>query len=186
MFETFTSGARDVVRRAAAGALRRGDGVIGEEQLLLALLDDPGSVSGRVLAEFGVTASTAPAIEAAFDRTRRRGGLSEDDVAALGDLGVDVDAIVRTVEGRWGTGALAGGPRRRPWRPRRRAAFDGAAKATLGSALREARERGDRHLGDEHLLLALLSRHGPVGEVLATHGVTAALVRSRLAAVRAP
>lgn len=56
----------------------------------------------------------------------------------------------------------------RPMRP----GFGRDAKAALEKALRVAVGRRDRHIGDEHLLLALTVLPGPTSEVLADHGVT--------------
>ena len=42
----------------------------------------------------------------------------------------------------------------------------------LVRALRIAAARRDRHIGDEHLLLAITLRGGVAAEVLADHGVT--------------
>lgn len=39
-------------------------------------------------------------------------------------------------------------------------------------SLRIAAGRGDRHIGGEHLLLALTARPGVVADVLAEHGAT--------------
>lgn len=68
--------------------------------------------------------------------------------------------------------------------PRRRAAPGGGDTAPSTGrprtswlyALRTATARGHRHIGDEHLLLALTARPGLPAEVLADHGVTHASV----------
>jgi hypothetical protein len=46
------------------------------------------------------------------------------------------------------------------------------AKDVLEKSLRIAVAQRDRHIGDEHLLLALTALPGVPGEVLADHGVT--------------
>ncbi|MFE7784578.1 Clp protease N-terminal domain-containing protein [Streptomyces nigrescens] len=170
MFEKFTAGARAVVRGAAEQADRTGNGTIGEPELLLALLERTESPAAGVLAALGVherRASVADALAA----VRRRGGVSTVDAAALAGLGIDIDAIVARVEEAHGVGALAAdGTAGRGKRLRR--PFTAEAKAVLERALRIAAGRGERHLGDEHLLLALTTRPGPAAAVLADHGVT--------------
>ena len=56
------------------------------------------------------------------------------------------------------------------WSARR--TFSRSAKDVLERALRIAVARRDRHIGDEHILLALTVRPGVPAEVLADHGVT--------------
>lgn len=46
------------------------------------------------------------------------------------------------------------------------------AKDVLESSLRVALAQRDRHIGDEHILLALTLRPGVPAEILADHGVT--------------
>ncbi|RSN79346.1 peptidase, partial [Streptomyces sp. WAC 05379] len=66
-----------------------------------------------------------------------------------------------------GTDAGAGKVSRSRHRP-----FGRDAKDVLVRALRVATSRRDRHIGDEHILLALTTRPGVPAEVLADHGVT--------------
>lgn len=170
--ERFTRQARQAVQDAVREAERRDADRIGPEHLLLAVLDAP------VLAGFGLTREQ---VEAAFERARRKGGLSDADTEALRGLGIDVDRIVDSVEATLGEGALAGGP------PRRRRTlfglpFDATAKQVLVRCLVEAKDLGHGTLGREHLVLALLSGRGLVAEVLATLGVDYAEVRRRVAA----
>jgi ATP-dependent Clp protease ATP-binding subunit ClpA len=59
------------------------------------------------------------------------------------------------------------------------------ARACLEASLREAVRRNDRHLGLDHLLLALVSREdGGAARTLARLGTSSAAVRRRLAAGR--
>ncbi|MFE3550858.1 Clp protease N-terminal domain-containing protein [Streptomyces kronopolitis] len=173
MFERFTAEARAVVSGAAEQAERTGSDTIGEPELLLALLDRTDSPAAAALAALGLRArrdSVADALAA----VRRRGGVSAADAAALAGLGIDVDAIVASVEREHGVGALAGGAPGRRRGVRRR--FTAEAKSVLERALRMAVARGERALGDEHLLLALTCGRGPAAVVLADHGVTHAAV----------
>ncbi|MFE6740627.1 Clp protease N-terminal domain-containing protein [Streptomyces tubercidicus] len=170
MFERFTAGARAVVRGAAEQADRSGSGTIGEPELLLALLERTDSPAAAVLAALGVH-ERRESVADALAEVRRRGGVSTADAAALAGMGIDVDAIVARVEEAHGVGALAAdgtaGRRKRVRRP-----FSAEAKAVLERALRIAVGRGERSLGDEHLLLALTARPGAAAAVLAEHGVT--------------
>ncbi|MFE0055751.1 Clp protease N-terminal domain-containing protein, partial [Streptomyces sp. NPDC059003] len=110
---------------------------------------------------------------------------SQADEAALAELGIDVGAIVSRVEQAHGAGVLAhsGAPDAR--RGKRRLLgltghrpFARESKRVLEQALRVALGRGDRSIGDEHLLLALTVRPGVVQDVLRAQGVSyAAAVR---------
>ncbi|MEU7154053.1 Clp protease N-terminal domain-containing protein [Streptomyces sp. NPDC045470] len=171
MFERFTASARDVVRGAPAHAVRPGPGTVGEGELLLALLDGRGSPGAEALAALGVRERRA-SVERSLDEARRRGGLTAADAEALAGLGIDVTEIVTRVERAHGVGALdsASAPRERRGRSLR-GPFRPEAKAVLERSLRVALGRGDKHIGDEHLLLAMVSGPGLAASVLAEHGV---------------
>ncbi|WP_166633361.1 hypothetical protein [Streptomyces sp. GC420] len=97
----------------------------------------------------------------ALEEARRRGGVSRADAEALAGLGIDVAEIVARVEQTHGQGAPAGAGRRRRWwagsghRP-----FTREAKAVLERSLKSALGRGDRHVGDAHILPALADGPG--------------------------
>jgi ATP-dependent Clp protease ATP-binding subunit ClpA len=192
MFERFTDSARAVVRGALERAERAGDDPVRDEHLFLTLLDARGTPAAAALAALGIIGDR-DAVERALAEARRRGGLSRADAEALAGLGIDVTEVVSRVEEAHGEGALAGAgtpePHDLPGRPwklgRRRGAgrsrFAKGAKQVLERSLREALERGDKHIGDEHLLLALTNRPGVVADVLSEHGATYADVRRVLA-----
>jgi ATP-dependent Clp protease ATP-binding subunit ClpA len=167
--ERFTKEARQAVREAVKIAEQEQAGEILPQHVLLALLDVT-----PVLAGFRLARSD---IEAAFEDARRRGGLTNTDVDALRSLGIDVDQIVDNVERSLGEGALVKTKQRR-WfgMP-----FGAAAKEALVRSLREARDLGHDHLGNEHIVLALLQDKGIVTEVLGWHGVRYAEVRKLVA-----
>jgi len=175
MFERFTTEARDIVRGAVERAERDGAPAVGEEHMLGALLDGDGT---RALSALGVIGFVAgrERIEQGLAEARRRGGVSRSDADALADLGIDVSAIVARVEQAHGEGALATPARRRRLWPfgagATRTPFTAGAKNVLERSLREALARGDKHIGDEHILLALTARPGLVADVLAEQGVT--------------
>ncbi|MFF0037125.1 Clp protease N-terminal domain-containing protein [Streptomyces mirabilis] len=169
MFERFTKDARAVVVGAVGHAERTGAEAVDEEHMLLALLDREGSRGSFVLASLGA-AGRRDSMERSLAEARRRGGLSRADTEALSGLGIDLSEIVSRVEEAHGVGALGsgnGGGRRSRCRP-----FAPGAKDVLTRSLRVALARQHRHIGDEHLLMALTARPGVSAEVLADHGVT--------------
>ncbi|CAL9439641.1 Clp protease N-terminal domain-containing protein [Streptomyces sp. Tu 3180] len=170
MFERFTKDARAVVK----GAVERAEGArartVGAEHLLLALLEREGSRASFALAALGA-GERKESVRRALEEARRRAGLSQAETDALAGLGIDVSEIVARVEEAHGVGAMSGdrkGEGRRPGRP----SFGKDAKKVLENALRVALARRERHIGDEHILLALTVRPGVPAEVLADHGVT--------------
>ncbi|MEV4878753.1 Clp protease N-terminal domain-containing protein [Streptomyces cyaneofuscatus] len=178
MFERFTQGARATVKGAVAQAERVGAGSVTEEHLLLALLEQEGSRASFALAALGLSGRRA-SLDASFAEARRRGGLTKADTEALAGIGIDVDVVVGRVEGAHGEGALAAGRGGRRWWSGHRP-FTPGAKSILEKSLRVALGRGDRFIGEEHLLLALTAAPGTVADVLAEHGATYATVHRAL------
>ncbi|MET7737987.1 Clp protease N-terminal domain-containing protein [Streptomyces sp. NPDC005402] len=168
MFERFTKDARAVVMGAVEHA--EGAGSVDAEHLLLALLDQEAGRASFALAALGL-ADRGDAVREALGEARRRAGLSQADTEALAGLGIDVSEIVARVEEVHGVGAMSGDRKDKGWWSGRRS-FGRGAKEILEKALRIAMARRDRHIGDEHILLALTVRPGVSGEVLADHGVT--------------
>ncbi|MFI5674939.1 Clp protease N-terminal domain-containing protein [Streptomyces cellulosae] len=176
MFERFTKDARDVVRGAVEHAERSGAQSVEAEHMLLALLDREASRGSFALAALGL-AERRETVRAAVVEARRRAGLSRAEADALAGLGIDVSEIVTRIEEVHGVGAMSGDRKDKAWWSGRRT-FGRTAKEVLEKALRIAVSRRDRHIGDEHILLALTARPGVPAEVLADHAVTyEALVR---------
>ncbi|MFG3091283.1 Clp protease N-terminal domain-containing protein [Streptomyces antibioticus] len=180
MFERFTKDARAVVRGAVDQCAEAGGRTVGAEHLLLALLDREASRASFALAALGL-ADRKDAVRTALEETRRRAGLSRAETEALAGLGIDVSEIVSRVEEAHGVGAMAGdgsagggtaGDGKAGARRSGRPGFGREAKGVLEQSLRMALARRERHIGDEHLLLAMTVRPGPTAEVLADHGVT--------------
>ncbi|MCX5351925.1 Clp protease N-terminal domain-containing protein [Streptomyces mirabilis] len=171
MFERFTKDARAVVAGAVGHAERTGAEAVDEEHMLLALLDREGSRGSFALASLGA-AGRRDSMERSLAEARRRGGLSRADTEALSGLGIDLSEIVSRVEEAHGVGALGSGNGGGGGRRSRRRPFAPGAKDVLTRSLRAALARHDRHIGDEHLLMALTARPGVPAEVLADHGVT--------------
>lgn len=163
MFEKFDKSAVGAVHTAVRQAHQLDAPVIDEEHLLLGLLHAPGSTVTRLLGgrvdAAGVTESLA--------RARRRGGLSDPDVRALRDLGIDVSELTSRLEQRTDVSPT---PRRRSLFGRH-IRFSAAAKGVLAGALTEAAEHRSRRIGERHVLLAILRRGGLAAGVLAEHGV---------------
>lgn len=186
MFERFTKDARAVVTEAVVHSERSGAETVEETHLLLALLDRKGGRGSFALMSLGLPARRA-SVEQALAEARRRGGLSRADADALSGLGIDLSRIVSRVEEAHGEGALrpdgggiGTGNTGRWWGPVRWSGhrpFTRGAKDLLTESLRIALANRDRHIGDEHLLLALTARPGVPAEVLADHGVTYESVR---------
>lgn len=170
MFERFTKDARAVVK----GAVERAEGTrartVGAEHLLLALLDREDSRASFALAALGV-GERKESVRRALEEARRRAGLSRAETDALAGLGIDVREIVARVEETHGVGAMSGDRKDGQGRSGR-PGFGKGAKEVLEKALRVALARRERHIGDEHILLALTVRPGVPAEVLADHGVT--------------
>ncbi|MEV5429896.1 Clp protease N-terminal domain-containing protein [Streptomyces sp. NPDC052701] len=171
MFERFTRDARAVVKGAIEHAEEGGARSVDPEHLVLALLDRQGSRGASALAALGL-GERAESVRRALREARRRAGLSQAEADALAGLGIDVSEIVARVEEVHGIGAMSGDRKGKGWWPGRRVTFSRAAKEILERSLRVALARRDRHIGDEHLLMALTARPGVAAEVLADHGVT--------------
>ncbi|MEV5681751.1 Clp protease N-terminal domain-containing protein [Streptomyces sp. NPDC052164] len=178
MFERFAKGARATVTGAVTQAERAGADLVTEEHLLLSLLERKGSRASFAVAALGLTDRRA-SVAASLADARRRGGLTRADTDALAGIGIDVAEIVSRIEGAHGEGALAGDRGSRRWWSGHRA-FTPGAKAVLEKSLRIALGRGDRVIGEEHLLLALTATPGVVADVLAEHGATYATVERAL------
>lgn len=165
MFERFTRRAREAVTRAQIVAREADADRIGSVHLLLGVLEMPDTPGARVLGGLGVTTE---AVRAA----REEQDADDLDVDALRAIGIDIDAVRRRAEERFGPGALSG----RSSRPSRSGhiPFDTEAKKALELALREALALKHRHIGTEHVVLGL-AREGASGALLSRLAVAADL-----------
>ncbi|THA70335.1 peptidase [Streptomyces sp. A0958] len=178
MFERFTKGARATVNGAVKHAERTGADTVTEEHLLLALLDQEGGRASFAVTALGLADHRASVVSELAE-ARRRGGMTRADADALAGIGIDLTAIVSRIEEAHGEGALRGergGRRRWAGGP----PFSRGAKKILERSLRGALGRGDRFIGEEHLLLALTAAPGVVADVLAEHGATYTTVERAL------
>lgn len=169
VFGRFDKTARSVVVGALRSAERVDAPQVAEEHILLALLDQDDSPAAAVLAGHEVPKDE---VNRAYREAARLGGLSNADAAALRELGIDLDAIVANVRRDHGEDALAERPSSGPRRGGRTRGFTDDVRKLLAGASREASKLGDRHLGDEHLLLALLFGGTVAADALAAHGIT--------------
>jgi ATP-dependent Clp protease ATP-binding subunit ClpA len=159
MFERFTADARMAVVEAQMTARQSGSVQIEPSDLLAGLV----KTGVALLTELGVATDD---LAAELERTRRRGGVSDADAEALTEFGIDIEQIVERVEHTHGEGALAG---RLRTGKRGHVPFTAQSKKTLELSLREAVKLGDKHLGQEHILLALAQQPG-TDDVLARRG----------------
>ncbi|CAM4298449.1 Clp protease N-terminal domain-containing protein [Kibdelosporangium persicum] len=177
MFERFSGAARNVVVTAQQVARDAGAGEIDSPDLLVALLRTRDDMIAHLLAGYELSAD---GLAEEFAKARRRGGMTEADLAALSSFGVDADSVIRGVEQTLGEQALA-----MPVRKRRflkgHIPFSSEAKRTLAQCLQEALNRNQREIGAEHLLLALLTGRTLASEALQAKGVTYQGVSDQLA-----
>ncbi len=173
MFERFTRRSRAVVEAAVKGAKAAGAREVQPEHLLEAILLEGRGVAVAVLAQLGAPADEVRAT-LLRSRARRPGELDEGDAEALRVLGIDLDDVVRRIEGNLGRDL----PRRRGHLP-----FAKRSKKSLELALREALRLGDGFIGTEHLLLGLVrSGDQVVLDTLAAFDVEPDALRAAVAA----
>ena len=142
MFQRFVRDARRVALEANSVAAGLGSPSVEAEHLLVSLASTPHP-AGAALRELGLDAQEVrDAIQRDFERVLGRVGIDAS--------GIDLSANCRRTKPSWGT----------------------SAKQALERALVEAKRRGDRHIGCEHILLGLLrAEHGTVPRLLAAEGI---------------
>lgn len=166
MFERFSTDARAVVIDAQKEARALKSPRIGPEHLVLGLLSVPTEPVQGILADSGIV------LAAARRTVAERGiALSDADADALGSIGIDLDAVRRSLERTFGKGVLDPEPPKGPrgWFGRKSGhiPFTKDAKKALELSLREALARKDNHIGPEHVLLGVLrAADGTAREIL--------------------
>lgn len=192
MFERFTHEARESVVRAQAEARSLRHGYIGTEHLLLGIL--AGRAEGVGARALGLLGFHAGELRDVVSREigPGPGGLGPREAQALEGIGIDLEEVRLRTEEAFGPGSLdrpAHRPRRRPRRrecvgeepTRGHIPFCPRTKKVLEISLREARRLGDRHIGSEHLLLAIVREgRGVAARVLTDRGATPDVVRAAL------
>lgn len=179
MFERFAEDARAAIVAAQTEARSLGHGWIGTEHLLLAVLADESSGVAAALRGIGLDAARVRA------QVLAEVGAGVDDGTALADLGIDLGAVRRRVEERFGPGALDAAPppqrRRRLLRRRRppvpcgapsgHIPFTARAKKSLELAVREALAAKSCQIRATHLVLGLMREEGLAAAVVTRLGV---------------
>jgi ATP-dependent Clp protease ATP-binding subunit ClpA len=174
MFERFTESARQVVVRAQEEARRLPSAHIGTEHLLLGLLDQD-SATAAVLVRHGLTRESTVASIHAFTSAE---GL---DAAALGTVGIDLDAVRTSVEATFGPGALD--VPRGTRAPKGHIPFTPRAKKVLELSLREAIAAKSGSIADGHLALGLLREgEGLAMKVIHDRGIDPSALREDIRA----
>ncbi|MDP9849045.1 Clp protease N-terminal domain-containing protein [Streptosporangium lutulentum] len=181
MFERFHKNARQAVVLAQGNAQRLHHDRIGTEHILLGLLEQPDTVSARVLGRHGLDHDRAR--QSVLRLIPRKPG-DALDADALKSIGIDLSAIREKVEAAFGPGALD----RKPRTDRRghllvghHIPFSPRAKKTLELSLREAVHLKHRHIADGHLLLGVLREgEGLASRVIADAGIDSAALRREI------
>lgn len=186
MFERFTEEAREVVRQAQAESRDARAGHVGTEHLLLGLLAPTAGVAHEVLLEAGVDAEGVRGAIAAAAVPPGGALLGPEDAAALRQVGIDLDEVLRRIEESFGAEALRPAPP-----PRRtgllervtggRVRVTPRAKTVLELSLREAVALQHREIDSAHVLLGLLrDGEGRGARLLADRGVDLPALRGDL------
>ncbi|HEY5856384.1 MAG TPA: Clp protease N-terminal domain-containing protein [Aldersonia sp.] len=161
MFERFTRSARAVVIAAQEQARDLHSPTIDVEHVLLGVLATADGPLRAMLDDVGLTHDTVTA-EMSTEHP-----LGPEDAEALRSIGIDLDAIRRSLDDTFGPDALdraqaSPTPPDEPkgWLGRvlggNHIPFSAAAKKTLELALREAIARKDSEITAEHLLLGIV------------------------------
>jgi ATP-dependent Clp protease ATP-binding subunit ClpA len=142
MFQRFARNARHVALEANSVAAGLGSPSVEAEHLLVSIAGTHDP-AGAALRDVGLDPQEIrDAIQRDFERVLSNVGI---DVG-----GVDMSANCRRTQPRWGA----------------------SAKQALERAGAEAKRRGDKHIGCEHVLLGLLrAEHGTVPRLLAAEGI---------------
>ncbi len=179
MISRLSPEATSVMVRSYECAVRDHAGQIREEHLLEALLVD--GEGGRLLGAGLLAHDVVQQVRGELENSRRKGGLTTAEEAALGSVGIDVDAVLQRIEDQLGTHAVATDEPKRPrwWR---RPVVSVDTVRILTEAERHVSVTGGRSVGVEHLVLGMVSVPTALAESLARRGVREASVRAVLAA----
>ena len=142
MFERFGRDAKYAALEATSVAAGLGSSSVEAEHLLISIASG-NSTAGHALKNVGLEPhELRDALQRDFERVLNHVGIDAS--------GVDLPANCRRTKPSWGT----------------------SAKQGLERALAEAKRRGDRKVGCEHLLRGLLAaEHGTVPRILAAEGI---------------
>jgi ATP-dependent Clp protease ATP-binding subunit ClpA len=171
MFERFSKGARSTVATAVEEAERIPSDRIGVEHLLLGLLRHAPPELAAALTSTGLTMGL---LEQRLAAAAAGEPLGEGDAEALRSIGIDLDAVTRSVDASFGPDALgrAAGQERRHTAAGGLLAglghipFNTEAKKTLELSLREAIAHHDKTIGEAHIALGILRAPGSTIDLL--------------------
>ncbi|WP_068277810.1 Clp protease N-terminal domain-containing protein [Aldersonia kunmingensis] len=185
MFERFSKDARAAVIAAQDQARGLNSPVIDVEHILLGVLASADHPLAILLEQHGLTLDAATsALSAGIDQPGSE-PFGEEDAEALRSIGIDLDAVRRSLAETFGEDAVerptADSDEPRGFLARLRGnhiPFTPGAKKTLELALREAIARKDDRIATEHLLLGILrapsavarglvEAHIPIGDLRA-------------------
>jgi ATP-dependent Clp protease ATP-binding subunit ClpC len=159
IFHRFAGEARSSVEAALEEARMLGHDSLGDEDLLLGVLRADEGVAAEALSSLGVTLEDA------------RGESEAMFSGALASIGISLEEIRREAGDTFDL--------RLP--ENRRIPFSSGAKKVLERALKTAVRLGDRYLGTEHILLAILeNEEGTAVRILARLGVAPEMLEERL------
>jgi ATP-dependent Clp protease ATP-binding subunit ClpA len=103
------------------------------------------------------------------------------DAAALGTVGIDLDAVRDRVEATFGPGALDAPGAGRGREPKGHLPFSPRAKKVLELSLREAVALKSKNIADGHIALGLLREgEGLAMKVIHERGIDAAALRQEI------
>jgi ATP-dependent Clp protease ATP-binding subunit ClpA len=155
MFERFSKEARSTVTAAVSEAERFHSDHVGVEHLLLGLLGHSSPELAGILQEAGTTREL---LERRLEETSGAQPFGADDAEALRSIGIDLDAVSRSLEAVFGPDPLKGtdAPKHRGLTYFGRTHFSPAAKKVLELSLREAIAHKDKTIDAAHLLLGIL------------------------------
>jgi len=169
MFEKFSKGTRSAVVTAVEEAKQLRSERVVAEHLLLGLLRQGDPDLAGVLAQAGITRELLVDRLAATAKDRP---LGTEDAAALRSIGIDLDAVNRSVEASFGPNALerAAAPKRKGRGGLVAGAghipFSAEAKKSLELSLREAIAHRDKTIQDTHLALGILHASGSAMDIV--------------------
>jgi ATP-dependent Clp protease ATP-binding subunit ClpC len=159
IFNRFAREARRSVEAALQEARMLGHDSLGDEDLLLGILRTDEGIAAEALCSLGVTLEDA------------RGESEAMFSGALASIGISLEDVQREAGDAFDL--------RIP--DKRRIPFAPGAKKVLERALRKSTGLGDKYLGTEHILLAILENEdGTAVRILARLGVTPEVLEERL------
>ena len=180
MFERFAGEARQVALKAHSVAAGLGSSSVEAEHLLVSLAGTQHP-AGAALREVGLEPEELhDAIQRDFERVLAQVGIDAGGLRSPPTAAAPSSAGARRPSAAWSArsrrpSAVATGARGLEISAncrRTKLRWGASAKRGLERALEEAKRRGDRRIGPEHILLGLLrAEHGTVPRLLAAEGI---------------